>query len=256
MVGGGLSGVTTALLLARAGCTVALLEAREIGSGTTGSSTAKVSLLQGTTISAVRGATSAATARAYVEGNREAQAWVERYAEDHEVGFQRRAAYTYATSVDGARSVQTEVTAARDAGLAVGWVEETSLPFPVEGAAMLEGQLQVDPMELLTALADDAEQHGAKLVQGVVAHAVAGSGPVTVSTDAGEVRAKTVVIATNLPFLDRGGHFAQSGAATVLRPGLPNPAAGRRRDVPERRRAVAVPPGRPRLRRLAAPGRW
>ena len=50
VVGGGLSGVTTALLLARAGCTVALLEAREIGSGTTGSSTAKVSLLQGTTI--------------------------------------------------------------------------------------------------------------------------------------------------------------------------------------------------------------
>jgi choline dehydrogenase-like flavoprotein len=63
VVGGGLTGVTTALLLARAGCTVALLEARELGSGTTGSSTAKVSLLQGTTISAVRDATSTDTAR-------------------------------------------------------------------------------------------------------------------------------------------------------------------------------------------------
>lgn len=57
---------------AGAGCAVALLEAREIGSGTTGSSTAKGSLLQGTTISAVRETTSAATARAYVDGNREA----------------------------------------------------------------------------------------------------------------------------------------------------------------------------------------
>lgn len=75
-------------------------------------------MLQGTTISAVREATSAATARAYVDGNREAQAWVARYAEEHEVGFQRRPAYTYATSVHGARSVQAEVAAARDAGLA------------------------------------------------------------------------------------------------------------------------------------------
>lgn len=30
------------------------------------------------------------------------------------------------------------------------------------------------------------------------------------STDAGEVRAKKVVVATNLPFLDRGGHFARA----------------------------------------------
>ncbi|MPZ97167.1 MAG: FAD-dependent oxidoreductase [Propionibacteriales bacterium] len=104
----------------------------------------------------------------------------------------------------GARSVQAEVADAPDAGLAVDWVEETTLPFPVEGAAMLEGQLQVDPLELLTASALDAEQHGAVLVQDVVAHAVSGSGPVTVSTDAGEVRAKKVVVATNLPSLDRG----------------------------------------------------
>ena len=86
--------------------------------------------------------------------------------------FQRRAAYTYATSVDGARSVQTEVTAARDAGLAVEWVEETSLPFPVEGAAMLEGPAAGRPDRAAHRLAVDAEQHGAELVQGVVAHAV------------------------------------------------------------------------------------
>jgi glycine/D-amino acid oxidase-like deaminating enzyme/nitrite reductase/ring-hydroxylating ferredoxin subunit len=210
VIGGGLTGVTTALLLARAGCTVALLEARELGSGTTGSSTAKVSLLQGTTISAVRNATSADTARAYVDANTEAQAWIRRYADEHEVALQHRSAYTYATSNHGAQSVQAEIEAARMAGLTVDWVQDTGLPFPIAGAAVLGDQLQLDPRQLLAALALDAEQHGAVLVQGVVAHAVSGSGPVTVSTDAGEVQSNRVVVATNLPFLDRGAHFARA----------------------------------------------
>ncbi len=210
VIGGGLTGVTTALLLARAGQRVALLEARTIGAGTTGASTAKVSLLQGTTISSVRSSTSSGTARAYVDGNREAQAWVRRYCEEHRVGFQSRTAYTYATSVWGARSVREELDAAREAGLDAGWVDETTLPFPTTGAAVLEDQLQVDPVELLDALAGDAAAHGAALVEGVVAHAVSGTGPVVVSTDAGEVRARRVVVATNLPFLDRGGHFARA----------------------------------------------
>jgi glycine/D-amino acid oxidase-like deaminating enzyme len=98
VVGGGLSGVTTALLLARAGCTVALLEARELGSGTTGSSTAKVSLLQGTTISAVRETTSADHGQR-VRGRQHRGAGLDpSYAEEHEVALQHRSAYTYATS--------------------------------------------------------------------------------------------------------------------------------------------------------------
>ncbi len=210
VVGGGLTGVTTALLLARAGQRVALLEARTLGAGTTGASTAKVSLLQGTTVSSILRSTSTATARAYVDGNREAQAWVQRYCEEHEVGIQRRTAYTYATSVAGARAVREEVDATRAAGLDVGFTSETTLPFPVEGAAVLEDQLQVDPVELLGALAEDAAARGALLVEGAVAHAVSGSGPVVVSTDAGDVRAGRVVVATNLPFLDRGGHFARA----------------------------------------------
>ena len=63
--------------------------------------------------------------------------------------------------------------------------------------------------------------------KGVVAHAVARQrtghgvdrGPVKLT---GEDR---VVIATNLPFLDRGGHFARAEPQTVLRPGLPDTTA-------------------------------
>ncbi len=53
VVGAGITGLTTALLLARAGQSVAVIEARHVGAGTTGGSTAKVSLLQGTQLSRI-----------------------------------------------------------------------------------------------------------------------------------------------------------------------------------------------------------
>ena len=193
VVGAGLSGVTTALLLARAGRTVLVLEARELGAGTTGSSTAKVSLLQGTTLSTLRRRTSPRVAGAYVAGNLEGQAWLERYAEEHAVAFQRRTAYTFATSASGARSAREELDAAQQAGLPATWVTETALPFPVTAAVALTDQLQVDPMELLVSLAGEAVAHGARIREGVTAGGVSGDDPVVVTTDGGDFRADRVV---------------------------------------------------------------
>jgi glycine/D-amino acid oxidase-like deaminating enzyme/nitrite reductase/ring-hydroxylating ferredoxin subunit len=226
VVGAGLTGITTALLVARAGRSVLVLEARELGAGTTGASTAKVSLLQGTTLSTVERRTSQRVVRAYVDGNREAQAWLERYAEEHAVAMQRRTAYTYAVSAAGARLARDELESAQRAGLPATWVAETTLPFPVTGAVALADQLQVDPMELLTSLAREAVTHGVRVVEGVTAQGVRGDDPVVVSTDQGDYRADRVVVATNLPFLDRGGFFgrAEPGRSYALAYTTPGPA--------------------------------
>jgi glycine/D-amino acid oxidase-like deaminating enzyme len=66
VVGAGLTGLVTALLLARAGVSVACVEARHVGAVTTGNTTGKVSLLQGTHLSRIRRHQSADVARAYV----------------------------------------------------------------------------------------------------------------------------------------------------------------------------------------------
>src|SRR5690242_15665784 len=88
VVGAGITGLTTALLLARAGRAVAVIEARDVGAVTTGHTTGKVSLLQGTRLSRILERQSERVAGAYVEANREGQAWLLRFCEDHDVPYQ------------------------------------------------------------------------------------------------------------------------------------------------------------------------
>lgn len=76
VVGGGLTGLATASVLARAGREVTVLEARRIGSGTTGHSTAKVSLLQGSILQRMRAHRSANAVAAYVRANAAGQRWL------------------------------------------------------------------------------------------------------------------------------------------------------------------------------------
>ncbi|WP_296602149.1 FAD-dependent oxidoreductase [Nocardioides sp.] len=214
VVGAGITGLTTAGLLARAGKSVVVVEARHVGAGTTGGSTAKVSIQQGTHYSRVARRHPASVLRKYADAQTEALAWVARFCDEHGVALQRRSAYTYATSASGVRSVRAELEALHRAGVEQAtWVDDLALPFRVRGAVMVPDQAQLDPLELLDALAADAIRHGATIVQGARVRRVHGHAPCTVVTDAGEATAATVVVATNMPILDRGGFFARAKPA-------------------------------------------
>jgi len=212
VIGAGLTGLSTALLLARAGCSVLVIEARGVGAGTTGGSTAKLSLLQGTTLSRISRRQRIDTVARYVEANQEALAWVNRYADEHGVARQERTAFTYATSEAGLRAAERELRVAESAGLPVTWTETPELPFATRGSVCLSGQSQLDPQELLLALATDVRAHNGTVVEGVRVRGVNGHSPIRVETDHGSTQADTVVVATNMPILDRGGFFARATA--------------------------------------------
>jgi glycine/D-amino acid oxidase-like deaminating enzyme len=76
VVDAGITGLVTAVLLARGGKHVVAVEARTPGAVTTGNTTAKVSLLQGSRLSTISRRHSPELVRQYVEGNREGQAWL------------------------------------------------------------------------------------------------------------------------------------------------------------------------------------
>ena len=148
IVGAGLTGLTTAVLLARAGHRVAVLEARSTGAVTTGNTTAKVSLLQGRQLSSINSHHGAETARAYVDAQREGQSWLLRFCEEHGIDYQRRDAYTYANTGKGIEDLKKELEASAEAGLGVEFVDTSAeLPFPIAGAIRLPDQAQIHPVQ-------------------------------------------------------------------------------------------------------------
>ncbi|MFD5224095.1 FAD-dependent oxidoreductase [Microbacterium sp. NPDC058342] len=209
VVGAGITGLTTALLLARAGKSVAVLEARSIGAVTTGHTTAKLSLLQGGVMSGIRSRGSSRVLKAYVEGNREGQQWMLRYLDEHGVDVQRRDAFTYAGTAEGLSSLDDEYEACREAGLDVERVDDVGLPFETHGALRLREQAQFDPMHVLRALAADVREHGGVIIEGVRVKDVDTGEPSRVTSAVGDVLASIVVLATGIPILDRGLYFAK-----------------------------------------------
>ena len=212
IVGGGLTGLVSAVLFARAGHRVAVVEARTVGAVTTGNSTAKVTQLQGTQLSKVRSFNLEGVLHAYADGNRDAFEWVDQYTQAHGVPVQRRDAVTYAATEAGSKSVDREYELARTVGLDVHRAESVDLPFPTYGAVVLPDQLQLDPLHLLAALAAELRSLGGVIHDGVRVRDFRASSPARVVTANGDLTAERVIIATGAPILDRGLYFAKVSA--------------------------------------------
>ncbi|MFF0490288.1 FAD-dependent oxidoreductase [Nocardia sp. NPDC004068] len=211
VVGGGLTGLVTALLLADQGRTTAVLEARRLGAVTTGNTTGKVSLLQGTRASSIARRHSGRTLREYTDANRAGQQWLIDYCATHGIEVQREAAYTYAQTEAGLESVRAELAATRKAGLDTEFVTDLDVPFPVHGAIRLGDQVQLDAIDVVDALDTDLEARGVTVFEGTRVqsmHSRDGADHV-LRTEHGDVAADTVVLATGTPILDRGGFFAR-----------------------------------------------
>jgi glycine/D-amino acid oxidase-like deaminating enzyme/nitrite reductase/ring-hydroxylating ferredoxin subunit len=213
VVGAGIAGLTTALLLKRAGATVAVVEADQVASGTTGYTTAKVTALHALTYAEMVAKHGQDKARQYAQAN---QAGVERIAAvveelDIDCQFERRPAFTYTTEAQRRADVAAEVEAATTLGLPVTYVETTDLPFPIEAAVRLDDQAQFHPRRYCLGLAGAIAGDGSHVFEHTRALDIdeTGDDPV-VRTDAGDIVAGDVVVATLLPFVDLGGFFAKT----------------------------------------------
>jgi hypothetical protein len=161
VVGAGLPGLATALMLQRAGRTVTVIEAGEVAQLATGGNTGKLSLLQGSVLSTLRRHHYAALVKAYVDANRAGMEWLTGFAEEAGVPFTRRTAYSYAQTDAAASTVDDEFDAAREAGLDVAatrWVRDLSTAMLIE---LYEGGLgDAIILDLLSAKELVAAGHG------------------------------------------------------------------------------------------------
>jgi glycine/D-amino acid oxidase-like deaminating enzyme/nitrite reductase/ring-hydroxylating ferredoxin subunit len=211
VIGGGIAGVTTALLLKRDGARVALVEAGRVGGGVTGANTAKVTALQATVLSAIRSRHGETAAAVYAEASRGAVEQVAALAAEEavECDLVRRPAFTYAADATQLDAVEAEHEAAVAAGLATELAGETDLPYPVAGAVRLDDQIAFHPLRYVRGLAEAVDGDGSVVLEHTRALGVDEGSPCRIRTTRGRITASQVVVATHYPLLDRGLFFAR-----------------------------------------------
>jgi glycine/D-amino acid oxidase-like deaminating enzyme/nitrite reductase/ring-hydroxylating ferredoxin subunit len=213
VVGAGITGLTLARMLVDAGAGVVVVDAGPVCAGATGYTTAKVTALHRLIYGELTDRHGEERARAYAAANQAAVERVAAFAESDGIdcNLTRAAAVTYTARDEHVLEVEREVEAARKLGLPVELTGNVPLPYPVSAAIRLDNQLHFHPRRYCLGLARRIVDAGGSVHEHTRARAVAtSSSDVSVTTDRGTITADRSVLATHLPFLDRGGFFARA----------------------------------------------
>jgi glycine/D-amino acid oxidase-like deaminating enzyme/nitrite reductase/ring-hydroxylating ferredoxin subunit len=214
IVGAGISGLTAALLLVRAGRSVAVIEQHHVSGGETGLSTAHITTAIDAGYREIESRWSAEAARMVAEASDLAIDTIERFASEGTIdcAFRRTEAYIYTEDPSEADLLREEAEAAARAGARARFVERAPLPWSSAAAVEFERQASMNPAAYAAGLAQMVTAAGGKIFEGTRADEVHDGAPCRVVTSAGTVSAGAVVVAANVPVNNRFLINAKLGA--------------------------------------------
>lgn len=208
IVGGGIVGLTAARLLAE-DWRVILLEAATIGERATGRSTAKATSQHGPIYRSLVQDIGEAGARAYAEANEAAIAWIAGAAGSGGEVFTRADAYVFARDSDTADGLSEEAEVASRLGLPAEFATDAAIGLPHAGALHFANQGSINPTLFLRRLASALRGRAAVHENSRVV-AVEHGEPCLVRTGSATVRARWVIVASQLPVVPEGKFFAKA----------------------------------------------
>jgi glycine/D-amino acid oxidase-like deaminating enzyme/nitrite reductase/ring-hydroxylating ferredoxin subunit len=206
VVGGGIVGIVTAVLLRRAGRSVVMLERARIGCGVTGNTTAKLTSQHGLLYADLAKRHGDRVAQLYAQANEAAVAWVAE--QEVEAELRRAPAYVWAGNDHELTRVREEVAAASRLGLPATFESEVPLPVDSVGAIRFDAQAMIHPRKLLLGLSDELDE----IYERTMVTGLDESDPVRLRTASGTVTARAAVLSTHMPLADRGLYFARAFA--------------------------------------------
>jgi glycine/D-amino acid oxidase-like deaminating enzyme/nitrite reductase/ring-hydroxylating ferredoxin subunit len=201
VVGGGITGLTAAVLLKAAGKTVAVVEARRVAEGVTGYTSAHLTEVVDCSFGTLLSHFGEDGARKAVEGQRAALSTIAGFVSDRgiECGFRRVPGFYYTDRSADVDDVREEFEAARRLGLDVSLTTDVPLPFPVKAALRFENQARFHVREYLLPLLESIPGEGSFVFEDTRVVDIEDGTPSLVKTERGDITATDVVMATHVP---------------------------------------------------------
>lgn len=156
VVGGGITGVSTALRLQESGQKCIIIEAANIGFGTTGGTTAHLNDFFDTTFTQAIQDFGLENAQLYAESGKDAIHIIESNIKRYSIScdFIRKSAYLFALDEDQEKQLKDIVTGAARVGHEMTYVNEIPFPIPFREAVRIPEQGQFHPIKYVKALCD------------------------------------------------------------------------------------------------------
>ncbi len=206
VVGGGLSGVHTALWLCKAGLRVVLLEAGNLGSGASGRCGGLVTQTHGLFYSGLERLFGYEVSQAYTQTQNAALQSLRDLASEPgmDSGWRDMVAFVVSTQDKNENALQKEHQAMNRAGLASSLTQATQCPVPSAMAIELHDQGTLQPYNHLRSVARKATQMGLSIYENSRVIALESN---LVYTGRGSVLAPYLVIATGYPVINTPGWY-------------------------------------------------
>ncbi|WP_158861313.1 FAD-dependent oxidoreductase [Lunatibacter salilacus] len=203
IIGGGITGISAAYLLSKAGLQVIVLEAAEVGKGTTGFSTGNLYAPIDSRLFSLDEKHGGDAVKEVVASRVAAIDFIEERVDEFgiECGFQRVPWHLFTTPVEdnGMGEILKEHRAALEAGLEVSTRVPADFPLSVTDIITIPGQAQFDPLVYTRELAANISSRHCQIFENTPVLDISDKDPCVLLTHNGTVRAKKVIMATHTP---------------------------------------------------------
>ncbi len=209
IIGAGITGITTAYLLAKEGLKVALLEAGKVIGGTTGFTTAKISSQHGLIYQDLIKQHGQEKARLYYEANQEGLSFIQDSINNLQIDcdFHTLPSFVYSTSKEMQQKVEEEANAYLKLGIDGGFAhsEDLALPLSLKNGVMMRDQAQFHPVKYLNGLLRAFTELGGKVYEDTRATDIQKDSSIVETENGFEVKSNHIIVSTHYPFNDMNG---------------------------------------------------
>ena len=214
IVGAGITGITAAYLLSKAGQSVVLVDKGRIAMSETGHTTAHIVETTDADYREMIKVHGEEGARTDTEAIRSAVGLIRSIVSELAIdcGFKAVDGYLYAEEEKDREYLKRQHEDLLRAGMESEWVDRAPLPFPNIGGLRYRNQYVFHVRQYLLPIAEAAVKNGARIFENTLIDDVQNAekdGRCTVKGEGGSIRARHVLLATHVPLNDRGTLWAK-----------------------------------------------